>query len=76
MNDTVVIRELIDCCFSNVGSESEVGLIRGGAIEFDKATDNDTLVVGPRCLKKRLVMIRCRNQGQQTYHIVVLAIAR
>jgi hypothetical protein len=50
VDDTVVVRELFDGGFGDLGCERQVGAVGGGLVELDEAAEDDALVVGPCCL--------------------------
>jgi hypothetical protein len=50
VDDAVVVGELFDGGFGDLGSEGQVGAVGGGFVELDEAAEDDALVVGPCCL--------------------------
>jgi hypothetical protein len=50
VDDAVVVGELLDGGFGDLGSEGQVGAVGSGFVELDEAAEDDALVVGPCCL--------------------------
>ena len=50
VDDAVVVRELLDGGFGDLGGQGKVGAVGGGFVELDEAAEDDALVVGPCCL--------------------------
>jgi hypothetical protein len=50
VDDAVVVGELFDGGFGNLGCEGQVGAVGSGFVELDEAAEDDALVVGPCCL--------------------------
>lgn len=50
VDDAIVVGELFDGGFGDLGCEGQVGAVGGGFVELDEAAEDDALVVGPCCL--------------------------
>ena len=50
VDDAIIVGELFDGSFGDLGCEGQIGAVGGGFVELDEAAEDDALVVGPRCL--------------------------